>query len=328
MHFRHHHQTSQHRNLVVLAIALHLALTCLSQPHSVTSAAPNNLHSTSYDTRSDFFEDESISPEKTVHETKKGIPGYIAAIDSPTEFCFPLPPDPAKETVAEAEYHAVSYCTSPNVKGAVGAKVFPDNFIVSAHYKKDESSQWVQTTGLLNPTVYGMSMSDDGGQYDVKAPVGASCAGYNSFVNLIEPSSNRYCIRCCMNREDCNVGISETGCHRIVPGDYGLGGSVQGKLLHPESARLTPGSQRLSTKALDKKKQATQVQQASSPQVYEASPPFVSDPSHAVAKALSSERRTIVVQSDASMLLTQGSDLVVKTAKVLGIIGLFFALAF
>ncbi|KAG0098841.1 hypothetical protein BGZ93_010223 [Podila epicladia] len=174
-----------------------------------------------------------------VHKARDPIPGYIAAIASPEAFCFLLPPDPKAETVAEAEDHAIAFCTQPNVPGATGAKVFPDNFIVSAHYKKNTTAGWVQATGLLNPEVYGMSMTDDGGQYDVKAPGGASCAGYNSFVNLIEPSSSRYCIRCCMDPLDCNVKISERGCRRIVPGYYGLGGSVQGTLMYPTTAELS-----------------------------------------------------------------------------------------
>ncbi|KAG0030041.1 hypothetical protein BGZ81_003143 [Podila clonocystis] len=174
-----------------------------------------------------------------VPKARKPIPGYIAAIASSEAFCFLLPPDPKAQTVAEAEDHAIAFCTQPNVPGAAGAKVFPNNFIVSAHYKKNTTAGWVQATGLLNPEVYGMSMADDGGQYDVKAPMGASCAGYNSFVNLIEPSSSRYCIRCCMDPTDCNVKISERGCRRIVPGYYGLGGSVQGTLMYPATAELS-----------------------------------------------------------------------------------------
>lgn len=188
-------------------------------------------------------------PKKNnVHKPRDPIPGYIAAIASPEAFCFLLPPDPKVETVAVAEDHAVAYCTQPNVPGATGAKVFPANFIVSAHYQKNITAGWVQTTGLLNPEVYGMSMTDDGGQYDVKAPMGASCAGYTSFVNLIEPSSSRYCIRCCMNPLDCNVKISERGCRRIVPGDYGLGGSVQGTLMNPATAELSAEDLRTFTK--------------------------------------------------------------------------------
>ncbi|KAF9376163.1 hypothetical protein CPC16_000328 [Podila verticillata] len=182
---------------------------------------------------------EGIPKKNSVHKPRDPIPGYIAAIASPEAFCFLLPPDPKVETVAVAEDHAVAFCTQPNVAGATGAKVFPANFIVSAHYQKNITAGWVQTTGLLNPEVYGMSMTDDGGQYDVKAPMGASCAGYTSFVNLIEPSSSRYCIRCCMNPLDCNVKISERGCRRIVPGYYGLGGSVQGTLMYPATAELS-----------------------------------------------------------------------------------------
>ncbi|KAF9971059.1 hypothetical protein BGZ73_006036 [Actinomortierella ambigua] len=167
------------------------------------------------------------------------IPKHIAAINSPTDFCFFLPPDPKAQTVAEAEDRAVAYCTKEGIPGTTGSKVFPPNFIVASHYKKDAAAGWVQVTGLINPTVYGMSMSDDGGQYDIKAPIGASCVGYASFVNLIEPSSSRFCMRCCKSATDCNVGISERGCERIVPGQYTLGGDMTSHLLRPESIGMT-----------------------------------------------------------------------------------------
>ncbi|KAF9104847.1 hypothetical protein BGX27_009919 [Mortierella sp. AM989] len=307
--------------MAILTIALRFALTCLSQAPGITSAAPSNLHTNDYSTRSDSFGEGNMASKKATHKGRKPIPGYIAAIVSPTEFCFLLPPDPKKETVAEAEDHAVAYCTVPNVKGAEGAKVFPENFIVSAHYKKDESAGWVQTTGLLNPTVYGMSMNDDGGQYDVKAPRGASCAGYNSFVNLIEPSSNRYCIRCCMSKQDCNVGISEKGCHRIVPGDYSLGGSVQGTLLYPESdptVKRQNSNRTVSSESISKNKAAKEhavhhIQQASS------------NPSSVEAEAFSSKTTSLTAQSDANIL---GCNLSLITAKVLGTVGVVFAFAF
>ncbi|KAF9164739.1 hypothetical protein DFQ26_001132 [Actinomortierella ambigua] len=171
--------------------------------------------------------------------TRAPIPTYIAAVSSPTDFCFFLPPDPKAQTVAEAEDHAVAYCTKGGIPGTTGSKVFPPNFIVASHFQKNDAAKWVQVTGLINPTVYGMSMADDGGQYDVKAPIGASCAGYESFVNLIEPSSSRFCMRCCQTATDCNVKISEYGCERIVPGKYTLGGDVTSHLLHPESIGMT-----------------------------------------------------------------------------------------
>ncbi|KAF9314320.1 hypothetical protein BG003_004326 [Podila horticola] len=219
-----------HPRLIRSTLALVVALMCISSVLAVPPTA---------DVQPPIPKASPPVKKNKIQKIRDPIPGYIAAIASPEAFCFLLPPDPKSETVAVAEDHAIAFCTQPNVPGATGAKVFPDNFIVSAHYKKNITAGWVQITGLLNPEVYGMSMTDDGGQYDVKAPDGASCAGYNSFVNLIEPSSSQYCIRCCMNSLDCNVKISERGCRRIVEGYYGLGGSVQGTLMYPATAELS-----------------------------------------------------------------------------------------
>ena len=49
---------------------------------------------------------------------------------------------------------------------------------------------------------------------------GSACANYNYYVNLIEPHSNTYCIRCCKEKKDCNTGKSTYGCAYIIPGDY------------------------------------------------------------------------------------------------------------
>ncbi|KAG0357233.1 hypothetical protein BG005_003799 [Podila minutissima] len=250
-------ELSLHPRICRCTFALVLvALTCLSSALAVDPSTDGNAIQANQPSpnqakvppvQSSRAKASLPAKENKVHKARDPIPGYTAAIASPEAFCFLLPPDPKAETVAEAEDHAIAFCTQPNVPGATGAKVFPDNFIVSAHYKKNTTAGWVQATGLLNPEVYGMSMTDDGGQYDVKAPVGASCAGYNSFVNLIEPSSSRYCIRCCMDPLDCNVKISERGCRRIVPGYYGLGGSVQGTLMYPATAELSADDLRMYT---------------------------------------------------------------------------------
>lgn len=36
-------------------------------------------------------------------------------------------------------------------------------------------------------------------QFDIKAPNGASCAGWDYFVNLVEPAGKTYCVRCCVS---------------------------------------------------------------------------------------------------------------------------------
>ncbi len=46
------------------------------------------------------------------------------------------------------------------------------------------------------------------------------CAGYASFVQLIEPQDNIYCIRCCKNKADCPVNKSTHGCKKVLGGNY------------------------------------------------------------------------------------------------------------
>ncbi|KAG1239898.1 hypothetical protein G6F68_018187 [Rhizopus microsporus] len=72
----------------------------------------------------------------------------------------------------------------------------------------------------MDPSKQKLNATDDGGQFDVKAPKGSSCAGWKYYVNLIEPVTKTYCMRCCNDDRTCNRGISEKGCFHIIPGDY------------------------------------------------------------------------------------------------------------
>ncbi|KAG0292504.1 hypothetical protein BGZ98_002555 [Dissophora globulifera] len=145
-----------------------------------------------------------------------GNPGQIVQIESATDWCMMMPPE-AGGDIAANEDRAIAFCTTSN-PDAPDAKIFPEGFIQSAHFASGDG--YVQITGMIDRTRYSLSSDDEGGQYDLKAPVGSACANYKSYVNLIEPHSNTYCIRCCENKEDCNTGKSTFGCADIVPGDY------------------------------------------------------------------------------------------------------------
>ncbi|KAG2174273.1 hypothetical protein INT43_004296 [Umbelopsis isabellina] len=141
----------------------------------------------------------------------------VQIVDS-TDFCLFMPtPGQEDMNISDSEQDATVYCLG-NAPDATGAGKLPSGFILSAHYVS--TSDYVQITGQINPAAAGLNVTDDGGQYDVAAPNGASCSGYQYFVQLIEPSGNDYCIRCCNSATDCNRGISEAGCARIVPGDF------------------------------------------------------------------------------------------------------------
>ncbi|KAF9160098.1 hypothetical protein DFQ26_005894 [Actinomortierella ambigua] len=142
--------------------------------------------------------------------------GQIGAIVDKDNFCFFLPPKKGGN-IAANEDKAVAFCTA-ELAAAPKASIFPPGFIQSAHFVEDKTKGWVQVTGRMNITTYSLSRKDGGGQYDIKAPVGSSCAGFNHYVNLVEPSDGVYCIRCCKEKIDCNTGKSQYGCKTVLPG--------------------------------------------------------------------------------------------------------------
>ncbi|KAK3834723.1 MAG: hypothetical protein JOS17DRAFT_737561 [Linnemannia elongata] len=145
-----------------------------------------------------------------------GKPGQIVQITSSTNWCMMMPPQ-AGGDIAANEDRAIAFCTSPS-SSAPAARIFPDGFIQFANFAKGDG--YVQITGKIDASKYSLSDSDRGGQYDIKAPVGSACAGYNHYVNLIEPHSNTMCIRCCKEKKNCNTGKSTYGCAAVIPGDY------------------------------------------------------------------------------------------------------------
>ncbi|OBZ83307.1 hypothetical protein A0J61_08640 [Choanephora cucurbitarum] len=143
----------------------------------------------------------------------KRAPHYTIKIDSDSAFCSFLPPHPGND-VGATEDDGKPFCTH----ASLGGKVFPKGFIQSAHHVA--TSSYVQVTGTIDRTKYRLKASDGGGQYDNKDIHGVTCNGYRYFVNLIEPDSNTFCIRCCKNQSDCKLSLSTYGCQRVVPGNY------------------------------------------------------------------------------------------------------------
>ncbi|KAI9472281.1 MAG: hypothetical protein EXX96DRAFT_583516 [Benjaminiella poitrasii] len=150
--------------------------------------------------------------------------GQIAQVIDATDFCIFLPPsNSTNRNIADTEWNANAFCLG-TVPLATGAEKLPTGFITSAHYVKTDT--YVQVTGQMDYTKAKLNKSDQGGQYDIKAPIGSSCTGWSYYVNLVEPISNTYCIRCCNDTKTCNRGISEKGCAHIIPGDYSGPGST------------------------------------------------------------------------------------------------------
>jgi hypothetical protein len=144
--------------------------------------------------------------------------GQIAQVVDANDFCVFLPPNDATDRIiSNSEWNANAFCMG-NTPQATGADKIPSGFIKSAHYVKTDA--YVQVTGQIDYTKANLVGSDGGGQMDVRAPMGSSCAGWKYYVNLIEPTTNTYCMRCCNDTVNCNRGISEKGCAHIIPGDY------------------------------------------------------------------------------------------------------------
>lgn len=123
--------------------------------------------------------------------------GMVAQVVDAKNFCVFLPPtDSADRLIADTEWNAQAFCLG-NAPKAKNAGTLPSGFIRSAHYVATD--EYVQVTGQIDPTKANLDPTDDGGQYDVKAPKGSTCAGWKYYVNLIEPSGNTYCIRCCVS---------------------------------------------------------------------------------------------------------------------------------
>ncbi|KAH7055363.1 hypothetical protein BKA57DRAFT_453633 [Linnemannia elongata] len=155
----------------------------------------------------------------TLSTVSAGIAGQTGALISSSEYCIFLPPKYGGD-IAESEDVAIAFCNKA-IATAPKAKILPTGFIKSVHLVRNTQKGWVQITGRIDRTKYGLSKNDGGGQYDIKAPPGGSYAGYKYFVQLVEPDSNIYCLRVCTNKADCPTGKSTYGCKGVLgPADY------------------------------------------------------------------------------------------------------------
>ncbi|KAF9916195.1 hypothetical protein BX616_004364 [Lobosporangium transversale] len=147
-----------------------------------------------------------------------GPNGQTAALISTSQYCLFLPRDYGGD-IAESEDDAVAFCNTA-IPTAPNARKLPTGFVQSIHFVNNTSKSYVQITGRIDRSKYGLSESDGGGQYDIKAPVGSKCAGYGYYVQLLEPDEEIYCLRCCKNKSDCPVNKSTYGCRDVLGGDY------------------------------------------------------------------------------------------------------------
>lgn len=153
------------------------------------------------------------SPDTTVH------------ISDEHDFALLLP-DRQGELVSDAESDGVSYCAPTSGDSSCTGRRMQAGFITAAAVEHADDGSWIQVTGCLDPTKSLLDPSDTGGQMDVRFPNGAQCTfgGYGaSFIELIEPAANRFCLRCCASANDqvnCNSHRDREGCPNAIPGVY------------------------------------------------------------------------------------------------------------
>ncbi|KAJ2961267.1 hypothetical protein NQZ79_g3524 [Umbelopsis isabellina] len=190
-------------------------ILCISAPYNSATAPATGASSINTSPTSSATSSSSSAAIPTTHPHGKTL-----AVKSEKDFCLFLPTKPGQEIQA-SEKTAHTFCTS-HQSTAPGAKIMPKGLILSAHYEYNKTADYVQITGLLNPAAYNMSSHDQGGQFDMRSPKAAVCAGYASFVSLVEPAQGDYCIRCCNTnaKELCNIGRSQDGCWNLVKGNY------------------------------------------------------------------------------------------------------------
>jgi hypothetical protein len=95
-------------------------------------------------------------------------PSKLTVVVNSNTLCFFLPPSSGGD-IADSEKTAVAFCQSAS--DAPGAKAFPSGFITSSHYAAGtgtaSGAAYVQYTGTINPSSYGLSSSDEGGECNV-----------------------------------------------------------------------------------------------------------------------------------------------------------------
>ncbi|KAF8347614.1 hypothetical protein F5887DRAFT_956656 [Amanita rubescens] len=134
--------------------------------------------------------------------------------------------------IGDSEYTGgeTTYCTSAG-RTSLDQGMLPGNFWRNVEYKADNGVNgypYVQLTGCINPdSLDRLNADDDGGQYDSNGgpdgegnPQGSMCLGYKSYVQLIEPTLPRACIRCCGDVADCVTNKDRTGCPNVITGNY------------------------------------------------------------------------------------------------------------
>ncbi|ETS59926.1 hypothetical protein PaG_05899 [Moesziomyces aphidis] len=150
--------------------------------------------------------------------------GRTIYINSASDFCLLMPPDPTKQNLVDAEAIAVSYCINPTN----GTRPMPDGFIKTAHFRR--TPEYVQISGTYDPAVMNLGTNDCGGEYDSEGaegignPVGVTMKNGSYFTQFMGacdiPGSPVFCMRMCPSYGYCKNIYDLMGCLWNQPGDY------------------------------------------------------------------------------------------------------------
>ncbi|KAF9351129.1 hypothetical protein BGX34_000790 [Mortierella sp. NVP85] len=134
-------------------------------------------------------------------------------------FCLFLPDGPGG-TIAQGLSSAIAYCTCKPSFPFASHMILPEGFIRSVHYYEHPTKYYVQVTGRFDRSKFGFPRSDPGGQIDPSVRALSNCYGYKYYVQLTEPDTEEYCLRCCYRPEDCPTNKATKGCRAALPGKY------------------------------------------------------------------------------------------------------------
>lgn len=150
--------------------------------------------------------------------------GRTIYINSASDFCLLMPPDPTTQNLVDAEAVAVSYCINP----VNGSRPMPDGLIKTAHFRRTPS--YIQISGTYDPAVMNLGSNDCGGEYDSEGaegignPAGVTMRNGSYFTQFIGacdiPGHPVFCMRMCPNYEYCRNTFDLMGCLWNQPGDY------------------------------------------------------------------------------------------------------------
>ncbi|KAJ3503041.1 hypothetical protein NLJ89_g8612 [Agrocybe chaxingu] len=149
---------------------------------------------------------------------RRASPDNTVVVNSADDYCLIVPKDP-NTNIGDSEHPGgmTSYC-SPSAHSSPDQGVLASDFWKNVQFTSGIGvGRYAQLTGCIDPSKLDrLNPDDSGGQYDSSGgasgagnPVGSACAGYNHYVELIEPEEQRACIRCCDDPADCPTHRAE-----------------------------------------------------------------------------------------------------------------------